>query len=522
MAGDPTDHRLSWIQPRSGPGSRRSRDRAPEARARRSTGPAAAGHTAGMAPVDAVVIGSGPNGLGAAATLALAGRSVMVYEGADHLGGGLVTRSLGEPGWFHDLCAAVHPLSAGSPFLRHLIDQGLLSHDLWGYAEVEYAHPLDHGDAAVALADLDDTAAGLGPGRRAYRRLLEPLSRDMDAVLVDVLRPIVGRPRHLGPLVSLGLRAPWPFTWLARTLPGARAKALLAGCAAHSIMALNRPGTSAIGLVLAAAAHHRRWPLVLGGSGRLARELARVVTDHGGSIELGRRVRSLDELPRHRVALLDTNPAQVASIAGDRLSGRDRRRLTTFRHGAGSFKIDYTLDGPVPWTNPDCRRALTLHVGGDAAEVVAAEAEVAAGRHPDRPFVLVVQPSVVDATRAPSGRHVLWAYCHVPARSTVDMTDAIEAQIERFAPGFRDLIRTRTTADTVDLAARNPNYVGGDIAGGAMTTTGLVFRPGPRLHPYDTSNPGVLLCSASAPPGAGAHAMAGHLAARRALGTVLA
>ena len=481
-------------------------------------------------PVDAVVIGSGPNGLAAAVTLALAGREVIVYEASEHLGGGLVSRSLAEAGWIHDLCASVHPFGVASPFFRSLTDRGLLP-DLWRYAEVEFAHPLDNGDAAIVTADLDQTAASLDGAAGFYRRLLGPVANRIDDVMAEILRPplqLPSSPWAIPPLVRFGLRAPWPFTWLARRASegrgdgGVRAAALLAGCAGHSIMALNRPATSAFAVLFAATAHGRRWPVVKGGSGRLARELAEIVTGHGGRIELGRRVSALDDLPRHRVALFDTNPAQVADIAGSRLSSGDRRRLRRFRHGPGVFKLDYTLDEPIPWTNPDVHRALTVHVGGTADEVIEAEAAVAAGDHPERPFVLAVQPTVADRTRTPAGGHLLWAYCHVPAHSTVDMTAAIEAQIERFAPGFRDVVRTRTISTTADLEARNPNYVGGDIGGGSMAGTQLLLRPSPRRHPYDTSNPAVLICSASASPGAGIHGMGGHLAAERALATVLA
>ncbi|MEM8923275.1 MAG: NAD(P)/FAD-dependent oxidoreductase [Actinomycetota bacterium] len=481
-------------------------------------------------PLDAVVIGSGPNGLAAAVTLALAGRSVVVYEGADHLGGGLASRSLAEPGWIHDLCASVHPLGVASPFFRDLTDRGLLP-DLWRYAEVEFAQPLDGGDAAVAVADLDDTASGFGIAADLYRRYVGPVSRRLDDVLPEILRPPIqapSGPRALLPLASFGARAAWPFTWLAnrieagRGADGQRMAALLSGCAAHAIMPLHRPATSAFAVLFAASAHQGRWPLAAGGSSALADALAHIVTERGGRIELDHRVALLDELPRHRVALFDTNPAQVADIAGNRLSGGDRRRLRRFKHGPGAFKIDYTLDGPVPWTNDDCTKALTLHLGGTAAEIIEAEADVAAGRHAERPFMIVVQPSIADPTRAPAGKHVLWAYCHVPNGSTVDMTEPMERQIERFAPGFRDVVRTRTVSTTEDFEARNPNYVGGDIGGGSMLGTQLLFRPSIKRHLYDTSNPGVLICSASTAPGAGVHGMAGHHAANRALATVLA
>jgi phytoene dehydrogenase-like protein len=472
--------------------------------------------------VDAVIIGSGPNGLAAAVTLALAGRSVVVYEHGPQIGGGLRSGPLAEEGFVHDLCASVHPLGVASPFFRSLTEKGLLS-DLWRYAEVEFAHPLDDGRAGVAMADVTQTAADLGVDARRYERLVAPVAARMDAVLSDVLRPpLAGLPSSPVALATLGIRSLWPATWLFRAFDTDEARGLLAGCAGHAIMALNRPVTSAFAVLFAATAHARRWPLVAGGSGQLAAELAAIIEANGGRFETSRTVTSLDQLPSHRVALFDTNPAQVAAIADQRLSDRDRRRLTTFRHGPGVFKIDYTLDGPMPWTNADCRRALTVHVGGTAPEVVHSEREMARGNHGDRPFVLAVQPAVVDPGRAPEGRGILWAYCHVPAHSTVDMTRRIEDQIERFAPGFRDLVRTRTTTTPTTLEARNPNCVGGDIGGGAMTGTQLLLRPSPTRRPYDTSNPAVLLCSASASPGAGVHGMAGHHAAKRALETVLA
>ncbi|MEL7209279.1 MAG: FAD-dependent oxidoreductase [Actinomycetota bacterium] len=290
-----------------------------------------------MTSLDAVVIGSGPNGLAAAVTLALAGRSVAVYESSDRLGGGLQSTALGEEGYVHDLCASVHPLGVASPFFRSLTDQGLLS-DLWRYAEVEFAQPLDNGDAAVARADLTQTVAAFSPtGADRYRRLVAPVSRRMDDLLPEILRPVAQRPSSIAPLIGLGLRAPWPFTWLARAVGDEKVAALLSGCAAHSIMALHRPVTSAFAVLFAATAHGRRWPLVAGGSHQLAAELATIVTDRGGRIELGRRIEHLDDLPAHRVALFDTNPGQVVAIAGDRLGPADRRRFTSFRHGHSAF-----------------------------------------------------------------------------------------------------------------------------------------------------------------------------------------
>lgn len=474
-----------------------------------------------MDSVDAVIVGSGPNGLAAAVTLALAGRSVVVYEHGEQIGGGLRSDVLAEDGFIHDLCAAAHPLGVASPFFRSLTDQGHLP-DRWRFGDVEFAHPLDEGRAGIATANLATTTAGLGEDAGRYTRLIGPVANSMDELLTDILDlPLTRMPHAPKALTTLGLRAPWPATWLHRLFRTEEARGLLAGCAAHAIMSLSRPATGAFAVLFAATAAARRWPVVAGGSGQLANDLGQIIETNGGRIETSRKITSLDELPRHKVAMFDTNPAQVAAIAGTKLSGKERRRFTDFRHGLAVFKLDYTLDGPIPWTNPDCARAVTVHVGGTAAEVVAAEGETANGGHPERPFAIAVQPTVADPSRAPEGKSILWIYCHVPAHSTVDMTDRIEAQLERFAPGFRDLVRTRTSTSPASLEQRNPNCVGGDIGGGAMTGTQLLLRPGPSRYPYDTSNPGVFICSASTPPGAGVHGMPGHNAAKRALATTL-
>jgi phytoene dehydrogenase-like protein len=470
-----------------------------------------------MAPApeyDAVVVGAGPNGLAAAIALARAGASVVVIEHGDRSGGGTRSAELTLPGFVHDVCSAVHPLGVASPYLRSL---PLEAHGLrWLHPEVPLAHPLDDGRAAVLLRDLDATAEALGD--RGWRRLMGPLVASWDGVLDSILGPILRPPRHPVALARFGIRALWPATTLAgRMLDGQLAPALFAGIAAHSVAALHRPLTAATGLVLGAAGHAAGWPVAAGGSQRIADAMVSYLTSLGGRLETGRTVTDLRELPPARATLFDTSPRQLLDIAGDRLPPRYRRRLARFRHGPGAFKLDYALSGPVPWTAPACRRAGTVHVGGTLAEVAEAEEDVARGRHPERPFVLVAQQSVVDPARAPSGRHTLWAYCHVPAGSQVDMTAAVEAQIERFAPGFRDVVLARQATRPADLEAYNPNNVGGDISGGATDGIQLIFRPTVSANPYRTPAGDLFLCSSSTPPGGGVHGMCGYWGARQAL-----
>jgi phytoene dehydrogenase-like protein len=469
---------------------------------------------------DAVVVGSGPNGLAAAVRLAEAGCSVLVMEGADTIGGGTRSAELTLPGYVHDVCAAVHALGVDAPplSLDRLGEHGLR----WVWPEVPLAHPLDGGRAGVLHRGVDETAAGLGADGRAWRRLLQPLVDDWPRLLPQLLGPLLAVPRHPVALTRFGLRGLLPATLLTRRFDTDEAAALFGGCAAHAMLSLNRPLTSAFGLMLAGAAHAGGWPVAAGGSQAVADALVARLRSLGGGVRTGTMVRSLADIPQHRVVLFDTDPTQLASIAGDSLPSRYRERLRRFRHGAGAFKIDYALDGPVPWENELCRRAGTVHVGGTFAEIAAAEADVAAGRMPDRPLVLAVQASVFDPTRAPAGKHTLWAYAHVPHGYAGDASAAIERQIERFAPGFADLVLARHVSAPTDLERYNPNYVGGDIAGGAHTGMQLVFRPTLAVRPYITPNPSLLLCSASTPPGAGVHGMCGWHAAGRALAGPLA
>ncbi len=464
---------------------------------------------------DAVIIGSGPNGLAAAVRLAEAGHSVLVIEAADTIGGGTRSAELTLPGYVHDVCAAVHALGVSSPALSL---ERLGAHGLdWVLPEIPLAHPLDDGRAGVLHRGVEETAAGLGADGPTWRQLMQPLLDDWTRVLPQLLGPLLTLPRHPIAMGRFGLHALQPATWVTHRFRTDEAAALFGGCAAHAMLPLTRPLTSAFGLMLAASAHAGGWPVAAGGSQAVADALVARLREFGGEVRTGMLVRSMADLPIHHVALFDTNPAQLAAIAGDELPSRYRKRLRRFRHGPGSFKIDYALDGPVPWENEACCRAGTVHVVGTLAELVVAESEVAAGRMPARPLVLVVQPSLFDPSRAPTGKHTLWAYAHVPHGFAGDATTAIETQIERFAPGFRDRVLAKHTSTPRDMQAYNPNYVGGDIAGGAHNGLQLVFRPTIAARPYSTPNPSLFLCSASTPPGAGVHGMCGWHAAGKAL-----
>jgi phytoene dehydrogenase-like protein len=464
---------------------------------------------------DVIVVGSGPNGLAAAITVAKAGLSVLVIEGAPVPGGGCRTEELTLPGFRHDVCSAVHPLAAASPFFAQL-DLAALGVTL-RTPKVAFAQPLDDGRAARLAGTVDETAGGLGVDGSSYRRLLETLVRDAPLILPDVLAPLRSVPAHPVATARFGLRGLPSASRLARRFRTEEARALLAGAAAHTMLPLTATATGAFGLMFMMVAHAVGWPVVEGGSARLVGALTAELTSHGGQIETGRWVRSLTDLPQSRAVLLDVTPRQLADLAGDALPARTRRSLTRFRYGPGVCKVDWALSAPVPWQAAACREAGTIHVGGTFDEVARGEAEVHAGRHPDRPFCLVAQPGVVDPTRAPAGQHTLWGYCHVPAGSDVDMSGRIEAQIERFAPGFSNLILARSVRTAAVMERYNPNYVGGDINGGAATLWQTVFRPTPRWNPYRTGLPGVYLCSSSTPPGGGVHGMCGLGAARAAL-----
>jgi phytoene dehydrogenase-like protein len=460
---------------------------------------------------DALVVGSGPNGLAAAITLARAGRRVHIMEAGDAPGGGMRSAELIESGFRHDICSAVHPFGVASPFFDTV---DLARHGVrWLHPEICFAQPLDGGSAALAYRDLSVTMERLGDGAARYRQLVGPLVKRWDALRADVLGPLVRVPRHPIAMAHFGARGLPSASLLARYLDHPQAAALLAGTAAHSILPLSQPFTGGVGALFLASAHTTGWPVVEGGSDRLAAALIAELSELGVTIETGRPVSRLSDLAPADHVLFDIDPVQAATIAGDQLPTRFSQRWHKHRFGPGVFKVDYTLDGPVPWADPEVGRAGTVHVGGTFDEVAEAEAAVAKGRHADRPFVLVAQPTACDPTRAPAGKHILWAYCHVPNGSTVDMTAAIEGQIERFAPGFKDVVRGRYRMAPADLEAHNMSYRGGDIAGGSMAGLRTVFRPTVTLHPYRTPNPRFYLCSSSTPPGAGVHGMCGYYAA---------
>lgn len=461
--------------------------------------------------MDAVIVGSGPNGLAAAITLARAGRRVHVVEAEARIGGGMRSEELIEPGFIHDICSAVHPFGAASPFFATL---DLARHGVsWRHPEIPLTQPLDGGRAAVAFRDLDATLAALGPGAASYRRLIGPFVRHWDHLRTSVLAPLVRWPPHPVTMARFGVRALPSASLLARTLRSEEAAALLSGTAAHSILPLSHAFTGGVGVLFLASIHSSGWPVVEGGSERLADGLAALLVELGGTIETGRVVTDLRDLPSTDSVLFDIDPVQAARISGDQLPSRFARRWLRHPAGPGVFKIDYTLDGPMPWTDPHSGRAGTVHVGGTFADVAEAEAAVNAGRHAERPFILVAQQSVCDPTRAPRGKHTLWAYCHVPNGSTVDMVPAIEAQLDRFAPGFRDLVRGRRVMGPAAVAAHNRANPGGDIAGGSMQGLRTVFRPTVTMHPYRTPNPRLFICSSATPPGAGVHGMCGFFAA---------
>ncbi|MCB0125027.1 MAG: NAD(P)/FAD-dependent oxidoreductase [Caldilineaceae bacterium] len=460
---------------------------------------------------DAIVVGSGPNGLAAAITLARAGWRVLLVEAKSTVGGGMRTAEVTLPGFHHDLCSAIHPLGMGSPFFQTLplADFGLE----WLQPELPVAHPLADGTAVALHRSLDTTAAALGVDGSRWRTLFAPVVAEWERLAPMLLGPLP-LPRHPLALGQMGLRAVWPATFLAnRLFREERAKALFAGMAAHAILPLEEPLTAAFGLMLGALGHVVGWPLPRGGSQQIANALAAYFQSLGGEIVLDHQVATLAELPPARAVLLDLTPRQVLQIAGDQLPDRYHRQLERYRYGMGVFKIDYALAGPVPWRAAECRRAGTVHLGGTLAEIAAGERAIAQGRHPERPYVLVAQQSLFDARRAPAGRHTLWAYCHVPNGSTVDMTGPIEAQIERFAPGFQELVLARHTTNTVAMERYNANYIGGDINGGRQDLRQFWTRPVPRLNPYATPVPGLYLCSSATPPGGGVHGMCGYHAA---------
>ena len=461
------------------------------------------------------IIGSGPNGLAAAITLAQAGVAVSVFERHATLGGACATEELTLPGFHHDLGASAFPMGAASPFFHSLpIEQYGLR---WCQPEFPLAHPLDDGSAVALTPTLDGMFAQLPrEDATSWKRFFNPIVRNWADLVPDLLSTVIHIPRHPLAMARFGLPALLPATTFAHTFfSKPRAQALFAGCAAHSVMPLESPLSSAIGIVLAAAGHTVGWPVACGGSQSITNALADCLHSLGGTIHLNHPIDSLDQLPPADLNFFDTSAAALERIAGPRFTGPFRGSLKAFQYGPGVFKIDWALSEPIPWTAEACRRAGTIHVGGTLEEIARAESDVFAGKHPDKPFVLLVQPSIADPSRAPEGRHTAWGYCHVPNGSTLDRTDAIESQVARFAPGFRDVILARRTQTTAQLEAWNPNLVGGDLSGGAMSAGQLLFRPTARE--YATTDPTIFLCSSSTPPGGGVHGMCGYRAAQLAL-----
>jgi len=463
-----------------------------------------------------VVIGAGPNGLAAAIVLAQAGCSVLVIEGADTIGGGVRSAELTLPGFIHDVCSAIHPLTVASPFFSTL---PLHAYGLeWIYPPAPFAHPLDDGRAVVAEQSVIETARAIGRDGPSYRRLMAPLVAVARDLLVDLLGPLPLPPRHPLALARFGWRAWMPAAFLARTFfSGDEARALFAGMAAHAVLPLDQPATAAFGLALGVTAHAVGWPMPRGGAQRLADALAAHLTSLGGDIVTGQPVTSFNQLPSARAVLCDVTPRQLLALVGDRLPAGYRRQLERYRYGPGVFKIDWALDGPIPWRNAACQRAATVHLGGTLEEIVASERAVWRGAVSERPYTIVVQHSLFDPTRAPSGKATAWAYCHVPHGCALDMTPAIERQIERFAPGFGERILARSVMPPAAMERHNPNYIGGDINGGVQDIWQLYTRPAARLSPYTTPIKGVYICSSSTPPGGGVHGMCGYHAARAAL-----
>lgn len=460
-------------------------------------------------------MGSGPNGLAAALELARAGLRVEVFEAASSAGGGCRTEDLTLPGYRHDVCSTIQSMLTLSPFFATL-DLERLGVRL-RTPETAFAHPLDGGRAATLEGSVATTAQGLGRDGDTYEKLMGPLVAQADKTVPSILAPILNVPNHPVAMARFGLAGVRSASYLVKRFETDEAKALLGGASAHAMLPLTSRMTAAFGLFLTMSAHLGGWPVVEGGSAVLVNALLGTLSDAGAVVHLDRQISSVADLPDARATLFDTSPETMVNVMGERLTPRYRRQVSRFQRGSGVCKVDWALAGPVPWLAPECRRAATIHVGGTFEEVAAAELDVAEGRHAERPFCIVVQASVIDPTRAPAGTGTLWAYCHVPNGSDVDMTSRIEDQIERFAPGFRDLILARSTMTAMDEQQHNANYVGGDINGGSGTLRQTLFRPVVRWNPYRTGTTGLYLCSASTPPGGGVHGMCGVGAARAAL-----
>lgn len=466
---------------------------------------------------DAIVVGSGPNGLSAAITLQKAGLSVLIVEAKSTIGGGMRTAELTLPGFKHDICSAIHPMAMGSPFFA---DLPLHEHGLeFVHAPLAAAHPFDNGNAAILSRSIKETAKSLGKDGKAYLDLIQPLVESWPKIVDDTLGPL-GIPKHPFLLAQFGLKAMQPASWIAKNFETEKAKGLWAGMTAHSIQPLTNYSSAAIGMVLSAVGHLYGWPIPKGGSQSIADALVSYFISLGGKIETNFLVKSLDQLPSSDTVLFDVTPKQLLEIAGDKFSQLYKWQLERYRYGMGVFKIDWALDGAIPFTAPECNKAATVHLGNTFREIADGEQLASSGKHPEKPFVLLAQQSLFDKTRAPEGKHTAWAYCHVPNRSTVDMTAAIENQVERFAPGFKDQILAKNTMNSSQIEAYNPNYIGGDINGGIIDIGQLFTRPALRLSPYRTSVKGIYICSSSTPPGGGVHGMCGYHAAKTALSDI--
>jgi phytoene dehydrogenase-like protein len=463
---------------------------------------------------DAIVVGSGPNGLAAAITLQREGLSVLLIEGKDTIGGGLRTAEITLPGFKHDICSAIHPMAVASPFFNSLPLQE------YGLEFIEpalaAAHPFDDGTAAYLCRSIEATANSLDADKHAYLNLIGPLVQDWEKLVGNILSPLKF-PAHPILMAKFGIKALQSARQISTKFGTEKAKGLWAGMTAHAIQPLTNLSTAAIGMVLSAVGHVHGWPVPKGGSQNVADALAAYFVALGGKIQTGNMVQSLEELPAAKTILLDVTPAQLLKIAGDKLSSLYRWQLKRYRYGMGVFKIDWALSAPIPFTAINCRRAGTVHLGNTFAEIARTEQQTADGIHPEKPFVLLAQPSVFDASRAPAGKHTAWAYCHVPQGSAKDMSAAIENQVERFAPGFRDTILAKSTMNTLEVERYNPNYIGGDINGGIIDLGQLYTRPALRISPYRTSAKGLYICSSSTPPGGGVHGMCGYYAAKQAL-----
>jgi len=463
---------------------------------------------------DAIVVGSGPNGLAAAILMQQKGLSVLLIEGKNTIGGGLRSAELTLPGYIHDICSAVHPLAVSSPFFKTL---PLAAHGLeFIYPQIAAAHPFDNGTAALLKKSVIETERSLGNNENSYEKLISPVLSDWPLIASDALGPL-RFPGHPLRMVRFGKKALTSASYLSGSLKSAEAKGFFAGMAAHAIQPLSNLGTSAVALVLLAAGHLQGWPAPKGGSENIARALTSYFTSLGGKIETSFCVTSLAQLPSAKAVLFDVTPRQLLQIAGHKFSPLYKWQLERYRYGMGVFKIDWALDAPIPFKADECRHAGTVHIGNTFKEIADGEQEIWEGKHAEKPFTLLAQPSIFDRTRAPENKHIAWAYCHVPQGSRKDMTTIIENQVERFAPGFKETILARHTMDTTQMEAYNPNYIGGDINGGAMNIGQLFTRPALRLSPYKTSAKGIYICSSSTPPGGGVHGMCGYHAAKKAL-----